>query len=82
MIIEMIDSRLRHVSSMEEHVTVRDKLETDSAARSFSPPAADATDNLLRYESLLYRELYRAMDQLERLQRQRKGENVPPRAQY
>ena len=26
----------------------------------------------------LDRELFRALDQLERLQRQRKGENVPP----
>jgi hypothetical protein len=47
------------------------------SARRFSLPAG-ATDKLLRYESQLDRELYRAMDQLERLQRQRKGENVPP----
>ena len=48
------------------------------SARRFSLPGAGATDKLLRYESQLDRELYRAMDQLERLQRQRKGENVPP----
>jgi len=47
-------------------------------ARSFSLPPADATDKLLRYEAHLDRQLYRAMDQLERLQRQRKGEKVPP----
>ena len=33
---------------------------------------------LLRYEAHLDRQLYRAMDQLERLQRQRRGEKVPP----
>jgi hypothetical protein len=31
-----------------------------------------------RYEGHLDRQRYRAMDQLERLQRQRRGENVPP----
>jgi uncharacterized protein YigA (DUF484 family) len=43
---------------------------------------ADATDNLLRYEAHLDRQLYRAMDQLERLQRQRRGETLPPSAEH
>jgi hypothetical protein len=47
-------------------------------ARSFSLPPVDATDKLLRYEAHLDRQLYRAMDQLERLQRRRGGENIPP----
>jgi len=38
----------------------------------------EATDKLLRYEAHLDRHLDRAMDQLERLQRRRKGEIVPP----
>lgn len=77
-VIALIDSRLRMVSSLEEYLIARDKLETGAEVRSFSLPAADATDRILRYESQLDRELYRAMDQLERLQRQRKGEKVPP----
>lgn len=32
----------------------------------------------LRYEAHLHRQLCRAIDQLERLQRQRQGETVPP----
>jgi len=47
-------------------------------ARSFTLPSAVATDKLLRYEAHLDRQLYRAMDQLERQQRQRRDENVPP----
>jgi hypothetical protein len=50
----------------------------DAEARSFSLPPTEATDKLLRYEAHLDRQLYRAMDQLERLQRQRRGETVPP----
>ncbi|MGA2920753.1 MAG: hypothetical protein ABSE28_06585 [Candidatus Sulfotelmatobacter sp.] len=43
----------------------------------FAAPV-EATNKLLRYEAHLDRQLYRAMDQLERLQRQRRGEKVPP----
>ena len=38
----------------------------------------DKTDKLLRDEAYLDGQLYRAMDELERLQRQRRGETVPP----
>jgi hypothetical protein len=31
----------------------------------------------MRYESILQKKLYRAMNHLERLQRRRQGENVP-----
>lgn len=40
-------------------------------------PDAHAIERILRYEPMLQRQLYRAIDQLERLQRQRKGEAVP-----
>jgi hypothetical protein len=43
-------------------------------------PDAQAIERILRYEPMLQRELYRAMDQLERLQRRRLGELVPPPA--
>ncbi len=61
-----------------ESALEREGLQGDAEARSFSLPSADATDKILRYEAHLDRQLYRAMDQLERLQRQRRGENVPP----
>jgi hypothetical protein len=35
-------------------------------------------EKIVRYESALQRQLYRSMNQLERLQRRRLGENVPP----
>ncbi len=42
--------------------------------------ASKRTDTLLRYETANERQLYRAIDQLERLQRQRAGDYVPPPA--
>ena len=77
-VVAFIDNRLERISTLGKYATERENLATDAEARSFSLPPADATDKLLRYEAHLDRQLYRAMDQLERLQRQRRGEAVPP----
>ena len=42
-----------------------------------SIPSKDELDRLLRYEGAIERQLYKAMNQLERLQRMRSGDNVP-----
>lgn len=76
--VAYIDIQLNRISAFKEYALEREKLAGDAEARSFSLPPVDATDKLLRYEAHLDRQLYRAMDQLERLQRQRRGENVPP----
>ena len=74
-VVAAIDAQLERI---KDYALGREKLAGDAEARSFSLPPTDATDKLLRYESHLDRQLYRAMDQLERLQRQRRGEKVPP----
>jgi hypothetical protein len=78
LVAAFIDNRLEWINALERYATERESLESDAEARSFSLPPADATDTLPRYEAHLDRQLYRAMDQLERLQRRRGGENVPP----
>ncbi len=40
--------------------------------------APEATNRVVRYEAHIMRQMYHAMDQLERLQRRREGEFVPP----
>ena len=77
-LVAFIDNRLETISLFKGCAIEREKLALDAEARCFSLPPADATDKLLRYEAHLDRQLYRAMDQLERLQRQRRGEKVPP----
>jgi hypothetical protein len=74
----LIDNQLEALSVFKGYALERENLAVDAEARGFSLPPVDATDKLLRYEAHLDRQLYRAMDQLERLQRRRKGENVPP----
>jgi hypothetical protein len=41
-------------------------------------PAPEVLDKILRYETKHERQIFRAMNQLERLQRMRQGETVPP----
>jgi len=77
-IVAFIEHQLEKISTFKEYALYRENLTVDAEARSFSLPPVEATDKLLRYEAHLDRQLYRAMDQLERLQRQRRGENVPP----
>src|SRR5439155_26877057 len=77
-VLAVVEHQLETISIFKGYAKEREELVRDAEARSFSLPPADATDKLLRYEAHLDRQLYRAMDQLERLQRQRKGEKVPP----
>jgi len=41
-------------------------------------PSKHELDRLLRYEGAIERQLYKALNQLERMQRLRAGDNVPP----
>ena len=43
-----------------------------------SIPHKEELDRLLRYESAIERQFYKALNQLERMQRLRSGDNVPP----
>ena len=64
--------------ALEKPIDERETTLLDAEARSFSLPAIDETEKIMRYEAHLDRQLFRAMNQLERLQRQRKGEILPP----
>ena len=77
-VVALIDHQLERINTFKDYALEREEVTGDAEARAFSLPPADATDKLLRYEAHLDRQLYRAMDQLERLQRRRKGENVLP----
>jgi hypothetical protein len=77
-VVAWIDTQLETIRMFQDYVPEHNKLHEDAEARTFSLPPAEATDKLLRYETHFDRQLYRAMDQLERMQRQRRGENVPP----
>jgi hypothetical protein len=77
-VVAILENRLERFAARKKYVVERETLAEDAEARSFSLPSPSATDKLQRYEAHVDRQLSRSMDQLERLQRRRKGENVPP----
>ncbi len=77
-VISLLDERLRRLVQLNELAENSRQLELDAQVMSLALPSEGATETILRYETHLDRQLYRAMDQLERMQRQRKSDNVPP----
>jgi hypothetical protein len=76
------DSLLRHIGFFIDHLSqgmeaVEDHKTTNSRNRA-AVPKADALDRALRADGAAERNLSRAMDRLERLQRRRRGEAVLP----
>ncbi len=77
-VISLLDERLRRLVRLNELAENSRQLELDAQVMSLALPSEGATETILRCEAHLERQLYRAMDQLERMQRQRKSDNVPP----
>ncbi len=57
-------------------MTARNQLEVESPCEIV--PDAPELDNVLRYETTVRRAIDRTLNQLERIQRKRKGEPLPP----
>jgi hypothetical protein len=79
-LIEICDERVKYHE--EQIATLRQDIEKNQLKLQVikklgSIPSKDELDRLLRYEGAIERQLYKAMNQLERLQRMRSGENVP-----
>ncbi len=89
-VLSMEEVKLRHQTAVDryvegtlgwqaelnaEHRERDDKQETAGQAADVLP-SAEVLEKIMRYEGSLDRQLYRAMNQLERLQRRRSGENV------
>ena len=78
---EALDYLDEQIAEFKEMIPEREQqIDTeDSMRRAVAMlPSEDVLEKIVRYESALQRQLYRSMNQLERLQRRRLGENVPP----
>jgi len=78
MILKLIDDEKEKMEGLKEMVKEKEELETEAKIFSLALPSKESMDKILRYETTIERQFYRAMSQLERLQRQRKGETLPP----
>jgi len=73
--LQTIKWAIRHLEQLHEetmHYTLTLPLQRQTIL------TGEAMERVLRYESAAERHLARAIDRLERLQRQRRGELVPP----
>ncbi len=78
LILGILQKEKERLSELHEEFTEIETLRLRARVMGFSLPSADASDRILRYEGAIERQLYRAIAHLERLQRQRRGEPVPP----
>jgi len=78
---ESLDYIDEQIAAFEELISARqEQMNTEDTMRRAIAmmPSVDVLEKIVRYESALQRQLYRSMNQLERLQRRRLGETVPP----
>ncbi len=73
-----IDRSSEMINSWHDEESSEEALRTEARAARAAIPDSSEMDQILRYGTTNDRKMYRAMAQLERLQRQRKGEPVPP----
>jgi len=73
-----IDRELSTVRWLQNRCAKREAAEEEARQAAAVLPSMEVLEKILRYETKLERQMYRAMSQLERLQRMRRGEDVPP----
>ena len=76
--MRILDREIEWLTAREEmQQTQDDKKEVYGRLAALVPPQ-DAMDRLVRYEAHLGREFDRILNQLERVQRMRRGQPAPP----
>jgi CRISPR/Cas system-associated endonuclease Cas1 len=75
--LKYLDRKIRDREFLKGLREEREDAEEQAQQAAAVLPSEATLDKILRYEAALERQLYRAMNQLERLQRRRQGENIP-----
>ncbi len=73
---EKMDEHKKEIADLQKQEETN-RLRLQVVKKLGNIPSKDELDRLLRYEGTIERQLYKAMNQLERLQRMRAGDNVP-----
>lgn len=79
-IVEFLDRQIWDLQLLVNYLHREEALFSSYVSASLRIPTGESLERHLRYETTIKRHFYRAMDQLERLQRRRRGEAVPPPA--
>jgi len=76
--LKCIDQEIGRLQAIREIYQNKETLELEALKASLALPPREVLDKILRYETTISRQLYKAMAELERFQRMRMGEPVPP----
>ena len=76
--IRFVDKEIDRLKGMEQELAKIEDMDLEAQMLADQLPPKHVVDKILRYETTIERQLYRAIDQLERLQRARRGDAVPP----
>ena len=75
--LAFLDRKISEIKFSEDVCLDEEVAEVDARQAAAVLPSAEVLDKILRYETKLERQMYRAMAQLERVQRMRRGEAIP-----
>jgi hypothetical protein len=76
--VALIDSEIQRVTKLEENLINEIAVRNTYRLSAALIPGQEGSDRLLRYETHFSREIDRILKRLERLQRLRKGQPLPP----
>jgi hypothetical protein len=76
--VATMDTEIKRLTKLEKMLTANDRKRMQYQSSAAVIPGQQASDRLLRYETHLSREIDRILNRLERLQRMRKGQPLPP----
>jgi hypothetical protein len=77
-ILKLIEQERARLVTIKEILEEKENAETAAKIPSLALPSKEAMEKILRYETTIERQLYRAINELERLQRFRQVEGVLP----
>ncbi len=77
-VLVFVDRKLLLMRRRRDECELREDNDELARRSAAALPSMDVLDKIMRYETKLHKQLARAMTQLERLQRMRQGEAVPP----
>jgi len=75
---EYLETTLKDLVRQERKQDKQQRIDLEIVRQRLSIPRARELETIQRYETVANRDLYRAIDQLENLQRRRRGEPSPP----
>ena len=78
MVCDYLDDESHFLAGQKVQCAGREANAEEARQAAAMIPSIEVLDKIMRYETMLERKLYRAMIQLERVQRMRLGEAVPP----